>query len=46
VITHHGTIKRERSISPDQSGEAMYVKFDRVIGTPTVPTSILQKIPS
>ena len=46
TIVHFGTIKRERSISPDPSGEAMYVKFDGVIGTLTIPTNILQKIRS
>ena len=46
TIVHYGTIKRERSISPDPSGEAMYVKFDGVIGMLTVPTNLLQKISS
>jgi len=46
TIVHYGTIKRERSISPDPSGEAMCVKFDDVIGTLTVPTSMLQRISS
>ena len=46
TIVQYGTIKRERSISPDRSGEAMYVSFDGVIGMLTVPTKILQKISS
>ena len=46
TIVQYGTIKRERSISPDPSGEAMYVKFNGVIGTLTIPTNILQKIRS
>ena len=44
TIVHYGTIKREHSISPDPSGEAMYVSFDGVIGMLTVPTNLLQKI--
>jgi hypothetical protein len=46
TIVHYGTIKGVRSISPDPSGEAMYVKFDGVIGMLTIPTNILQKISS
>ena len=44
TITHHQTIKRERSISPDTSGDYMFVKFDGVIGTLTIPAKILQKV--
>ena len=41
TIVHYGTIKRERSIGPDPSGEAMYVTFDGVIGMLTVPTKLV-----
>jgi hypothetical protein len=44
AITRHGTIKREISISPDASGERMYVVFDGVIGTMTIPRDLLDKL--
>ena len=44
TITAHSTIKRERHISPDASGEAMYVVFDGVVGLLTIPTKLLEKL--
>lgn len=44
AVTRHGTIKRETKISPDPSGETMYVVFDAVIGTMTIPTRLLEKL--
>lgn len=44
AITRHGTIKREINISPDPSGERMYVVFDGVIGTMTIPRALLAKV--
>jgi hypothetical protein len=44
TITRHRTIKRESAISPDLSGKAMFVVFDGVIGTMTIPTKSLEKL--
>jgi hypothetical protein len=44
TITHHRTIKRESAISPDASGESMFVVFDHVIGTLTIPTKLLERV--
>ena len=45
TITTYPTIKHQRSISPDPSGDAMFVIFDGVIGTLTIPTNLLEKLP-
>lgn len=44
AITRHRTIKRETAISPDLSGESMFVVFDAVIGTMTIPTKLLERL--
>lgn len=44
TITRYQTIKRENAISPDPSGESMFVIFDGVIGTMTIPTKLLERI--
>ena len=44
TITTQATMKRQRSISPDASGNAMFVVFDGVIGTLTGPTNSLEKV--
>jgi len=44
TITAQRTMKEQRSISPDASGGAMFVVFDGVIGTLTIPTNMLEKL--
>ena len=44
TITTQRTMKEQRSISPDASGDAMFVVFDGVIGTLTIPTNMLEKL--
>ena len=45
AITRYGTIKRESAISPDPSGDSMFVVFDGVIGTIRIPSKLLEKLP-
>jgi hypothetical protein len=44
TITAQRTMKEQRSISPDASGNAMFFVFDGVIGTLTIPTQQLEKL--
>jgi hypothetical protein len=46
AIIEHGTIKRQSSISPDPSGDSIFVVFDDVIGRMTIPTKLLEKVTS
>ncbi len=44
TITRNQTIKGESAISPDPSSESMFVVFDAVIGTMTIPTKLLERV--